>query len=75
MNIREFLEPVSYQELRKVDAVFMASVACVLVLGVVMVSSASIFLSETKYGHPFYFMVRQLIYLMIGKTTPISYSI
>lgn len=66
MNIREFLEPVSYQELRKLDAVFVASVACVLVLGIVMVSSASIFLSETKYGHPFYFMVRQLIYLMIG---------
>lgn len=66
MNIREFLEPVSYQELRKLDAVFVASVACVLVLGIVMVSSASIFLSETKYGHPFYFMIRQLIYLMIG---------
>jgi cell division protein FtsW len=35
-------------------------------LGIVMVSSASIFLSETKYGHPFYFMARQLIYLVIG---------
>lgn len=66
MNIRKFLEPVSFNELRNVDAVFMASVACVLVLGVVMVSSASIFLSETKYGHPFYFMIRQMIYLSIG---------
>lgn len=66
MNIRAILEPVSYKEFRQIDPVFMASVACVLVLGIVMVSSASIFLSETKYGHPFYFMARQVIYLMIG---------
>ncbi|CUB05882.1 putative lipid II flippase FtsW [Marinomonas fungiae] len=66
MNIRAILEPISYKEFRQIDPVFTASVACVLVLGIVMVSSASIFLSETKYGHPFYFMARQVIYLMIG---------
>lgn len=66
MNIRAILEPISYKEFRQIDPVFMASVACVLVLGIVMVSSASIFLSETKYGHPFYFMARQVTYLLIG---------
>lgn len=66
MNIRAILEPISYKEFRQIDPLFMASVACVLVLGIVMVSSASIFLSETKYGHPFYFMARQTAYLIIG---------
>ncbi|SBS33071.1 Lipid II flippase FtsW [Marinomonas aquimarina] len=66
MNIRAILEPISYKEFRQIDPMFMASVACVLVLGIVMVSSASIFLSETKYGHPFYFMARQTAYLIIG---------
>lgn len=66
MKWRDILEPISYQEFRQVDAWFLASVACVLTLGVVMVSSASIFLSETNYGHPYYFMTRQLIYLALG---------
>ncbi len=66
MNIRAILEPISFREFRTVDPMFLASAACVLMLGIVMVSSASIFLSETKYGHPFYFMARQLIYLVIG---------
>ena len=66
MKWRQILEPVSYQEFRQVDAWFLASIACVLTLGIVMVSSASIFLSETNYGHPFYFMTRQLIYLGLG---------
>ena len=66
MNIRAILEPISFREFRTVDPIFLASAACVLMLGIVMVSSASIFLSETKYGHPFYFMARQLIYLVIG---------
>lgn len=66
MNIRAILEPISIKEFRNADPILLASVACVLMLGIVMVSSASIFLSETKYGHPFYFMARQLIYLVIG---------
>ena len=66
MNIRAILEPISIKEFRNADPILIASVACVLMLGIVMVSSASIFLSETKYGHPFYFMARQLIYLVIG---------
>ena len=66
MNIRAILEPISFREFRTVDPIFLASAACVLMLGIVMVSSASIFLSETKYSHPFYFMARQLIYLVIG---------
>lgn len=66
MNLKAFFEPVSLSEIRNVDNVFLASAACVVMLGIVMVSSASIFLSESNYGHPFYFMTRQIIYLIIG---------
>lgn len=66
MSLRDVLEPIPYKEFRQVDGLFLGSLACVLVLGIVMVSSASIFLSETKYAHPFYFIVRQLIYLGLG---------
>ena len=66
MNLRRFFDPIPLHECRQIDGLFLASVACVVMLGLVMVSSASIFLSETNYGHPYYFMVRQTVYLIIG---------
>ena len=66
MNWKAFFEPVPLSDLRGVDSIFLASAACVVMLGIVMVSSASIFLSESNYGHPYYFMTRQIIYLFIG---------
>lgn len=66
MNLKAFFEPASLSELRHIDNVFLGAVACVIMLGIVMVSSASVFLSESNYGHPYYFMTRQIVYLFIG---------
>lgn len=37
-----------------------------LVLGLVMVSSASLNIAERQYGHPFYYAVRQLAFVIVG---------
>lgn len=57
---------VSLREFAQIDAMFVASVVAILALGMVMVSSASISISETIHGHPYFFMGRQGLYLAIG---------
>ncbi|WP_394181230.1 putative lipid II flippase FtsW [Marinomonas posidonica] len=57
---------VSLREFIRVDAWFLASVLAILALGLVMVSSASISISESIHGHPYFFMVRQSLYLLLG---------
>jgi len=39
---------------------------CLLFIGVVMVASSSVYVSEDIYGTPFYFASRQVIFLIIG---------
>ncbi|MFQ3185038.1 putative lipid II flippase FtsW [Marinomonas primoryensis] len=57
---------VSLQEFARIDTLFVASVISILALGMVMVSSASISISESLHGHPYFFMVRQAFYLVLG---------
>lgn len=57
---------VSLQEFARIDTLFVASVISILALGMVMVSSASISISESLYGHPYFFMGRQAFYLVLG---------
>ena len=57
---------VSVQEFARIDTLFVASVISILALGMVMVSSASISISESLHGHPYFFMGRQLGYLVLG---------
>jgi cell division protein FtsW len=57
---------VSLREFAQIDAMFVASVVAILALGMVMVSSASISISESIHGHPYFFMGRQGLYLAIG---------
>ncbi|MGO3343960.1 MAG: putative lipid II flippase FtsW [Marinomonas sp.] len=61
-----FFDRVTWREFSQVDSVFILSVVSLLALGVVMVSSASISISESIHGHPFFFMGRQILYLLIG---------
>ncbi|MDH5409391.1 MAG: putative lipid II flippase FtsW [Gammaproteobacteria bacterium] len=42
------------------------SVVALLSLGLVMVGSASVSIAEQKYGDPFYFLWRQLLFISIG---------
>ena len=57
---------VSLQEFARIDTLFVASVISILALGMVMVSSASISISESIHGHPYFFMGRQALYLVLG---------
>jgi cell division protein FtsW len=57
---------VSLQEFARIDTLFVASVISILALGMVMVSSASISISESLHGHPYFFMGRQVFYLVLG---------
>jgi cell division protein FtsW len=57
---------VSLHEFARIDTLFVASVISILALGMVMVSSASISISESLHGHPYFFMVRQAFYLVLG---------
>jgi len=57
---------VSLREFAQIDAIFVASVVAILALGMVMVSSASISISESIHGHPYFFMRRQGFYLLLG---------
>ena len=47
------------------DKVLVAAIAMVLFFGLLMVASASIGISERQFGTPFYFLIRQLIFLLI----------
>ncbi|MCV2403084.1 putative lipid II flippase FtsW [Marinomonas sp. C2222] len=66
MTWLKLLDPVTAREFSRVDSLFIASIVAILALGIVMVSSASISISESIYGHPFFFMGRQILYLILG---------
>lgn len=48
------------------DRFFLVLVVCLLAIGILMVTSASMVISQRQYGQPFHYMVRQLIYLALG---------
>lgn len=48
------------------DKYFVAAVIALMALGLVMVASASMVISERHFGEPFHFFIRQLIYLGLG---------
>ena len=48
------------------DRFFLVLVACLLAIGIIMVASASMVISERQYHQPFHYLVRQLLYLGIG---------
>ncbi|BFM48596.1 putative lipid II flippase FtsW [Marinomonas sp. THO17] len=66
MKWLSLFDRVSLDEFSRVDALFLTSVTAILALGLIMVSSASISISESVHGHPYFFMVRQTIYLVLG---------
>ncbi|MEP3349625.1 MAG: putative lipid II flippase FtsW [Marinomonas sp.] len=66
MTWLNMFDRVSWRELSRIDAIFLSSVVSILALGIVMVSSASISVSESIHGHPYFFMIRQTLYLVLG---------
>lgn len=61
-----------FANLRHVDKTLMVLVMALASIGLVMMSSASIDFAAQKYGDPFYFMYRQMIFLMIAMVAGIS---
>lgn len=66
MTWLKLFDPITLREFSRVDSFFVASIISILALGIVMVSSASISISESIHGHPFFFMGRQILYLVLG---------
>ncbi|MEO9275834.1 putative lipid II flippase FtsW [Marinomonas sp. 5E14-1] len=66
MTWLNMFDRVSWREFSRIDAIFLSSVVSILALGIVMVSSASISVSESIHGHPYFFMMRQSLYLILG---------
>lgn len=53
------------------DRWLLLAVTSLIVLGLVMVASASIAISEHQFNEPFYYLIHQLVYLMVGLTVSI----
>ncbi|OGT30534.1 MAG: cell division protein FtsW [Gammaproteobacteria bacterium RIFCSPHIGHO2_12_FULL_35_23] len=49
-----------------VDQYFVAAAIAILALGLLMVASASMVISERQFGAPFYYLFRQLAYVIMG---------
>lgn len=62
----KILDRVSVKELLAIDIVFIYTLFAILIMGLVMVSSASVSVSDDLFGHPFHFMGRQLLYLFLA---------
>ena len=60
------IDPIRPKDILRLDPIFVATVMAVLILGLVMVASASTFTSNDNFGYPSYYLTRQLLYLVIG---------
>ena len=49
-----------------IDKLLLTSVVGIVILGLIMVASASIDISEKQFGSPFHFLVRQMIFLLVA---------
>ena len=48
------------------DKWFVATILCLVLIGLMMVASSSVMMATKYYHQPFYFLIRQMIYLCIG---------
>lgn len=57
--------PLTLRNLR-FDPILVFSLLCLVSLGLVMLASSSSAMSEQQHGQPFYYLIRQLAYLVVG---------
>lgn len=48
------------------DKVLSAAILCLILIGLMMVSSSSVMIATKYYHQPFYFLIRQIAYLVLG---------
>ena len=53
-------------EARSMDTLLLTVAGLILVIGLVMVASASISLADKTSGSPFYYLLRQLVFAVAG---------
>lgn len=66
MIFRALIDKVSLKELLALDKGFVSSLFFILMLGLVMVTSASVAVSDNLFGYPHYFINRQIVALMLA---------
>ena len=59
-KIKKSMPPAMY------DRLFVGTVLCLMMIGLMMVASSSVMMATKNYHQPFYFLVRQSAYLFIG---------
>src|SRR5580704_8335322 len=57
---------VTRQSVAHYDKWFVFAVICIVALGLLMMTSASIVISDRQMHQPFYFLFKQLIFLTLG---------
>lgn len=62
----QIIDRVSLKELLAVDAGFLSALFLILMLGLVMVTSASVAVSDNLFGYPYYFINRQFTALILA---------
>jgi cell division protein FtsW len=53
-------------DLENIDSVLLAAFICLLTIGVIMVASSSISVADRNFANPFYYLQRQLFFVVIG---------
>lgn len=48
------------------DKLFVGAVVCLMMMGLMMVASSSVMMATKNYHQPFYFLIRQGVYLSLG---------
>ncbi len=66
MNFLSIFDKVSAKEFFAIDSWFFFSSLFIIALGLVMVASASVAVSDSIHGHPYFFVTRQIIYLALA---------
>lgn len=62
------LKEFSSVHLTDIDRVLALVTICLLALGLVMVASASITIADRNFSNPFYYLERQVIFIIVGLT-------
>lgn len=65
-NLAQVLQPIRGERRFAFDMPLLVTACALLGLGLVMVSSASMEVAAGQLGNPFYYMIRQMIYLVIA---------
>lgn len=65
------MNPFKFQKNNKLDYLLLAAIGALMLLGITMVTSASIVIAQKNMGKPFHYTIHQSIYAILGITAAI----